>query len=89
MFGTDRVILAWGYDAALRDLPKWARGSNCGWSISGVCDFCGRLARGELIGLRGNGENWIAGVLWFEGFLVRSDFACFVILECLEWSGIN
>lgn len=61
MFCTDRVILVWGYDATLRDLLKWARGSNCGRSISGVCDFYGRLARGELIGLRENGENWIAG----------------------------
>lgn len=56
MFCADRVILAWGYDAALHDLLKWARGSNCGRGISGICDFCGRLARGELIGLRGNGR---------------------------------
>ena len=69
MFSADRVILAWGYDAALRDLLKWARGSNCGRSISGVCDFCGRLARGELIGLRGNGGSGIAGRFWVLGIL--------------------
>ena len=68
--------MAWGYDAALRDLLKWARGSNCGWGISGVCDFCGRLARGELIGLRGNEGSGIVEGFWIWEIFWRGVILC-------------